>query len=122
MIYSGPAVLFYNGVPVLECQHVDLDVQTNNKSVHTMHKGRAGHSRGSKEIQLMVKNAVPLDGYEIDWISLANLQDEVELGLQTVVGKIYGMVGDVRDAKYTSSTEQPNELAITYSGIIVSET
>lgn len=121
MIYSGPATLLYNGVPVLQCSSVELSIDTGNKDVDTMHLGRAGHSRGPKKIMLSVKNAVPLAGYEIDWIGLANAQLEVPLGLQTTLNKVYGLIGDVRTARYGSGVDSANELSFEYHGKITDE-
>ncbi len=121
-LYSGPGVLLYNGTPVLQASSVELSVDTGNNDVVTLHLGRAGHSPGAKKIQLSVENAVPLEGYEIDWIGLANSQAEVQLGLQTVQGKIYGLTGDVRTARYRTGVDNANSLSMEYHGIIVSET
>lgn len=114
MLYSGPATLIYGGAPVLQCGSVELDFDSGNKDVDTMHLGRAGHSRGSKKYTLAVRSAVPLAGYEIDWIGLADDQLEVPLSLETVPGTIYNFVGDIRTAKYGSGTDAANELSFMY--------
>jgi hypothetical protein len=122
MIYSGPARLTYNGVDVLQSESVELSVDTGNKDVDTMHLGRAGHSRGSKKIMLSVKNAIPIEGFEIDWISLANEGLEVQLGLRIGLTKSYGFIGDIRTARLGSGVDGTNELSFEYHGKIVAET
>jgi hypothetical protein len=119
VVYSGPATLFYNSVPVLQAQSVRLKISTNNKSVHTLHLGRAGHSRGSKEIELTVDNAAPEEGLEVDWELLADAQEEVALGVR-FAGTTYECIGDLRDVDMGSSTDDANKVSFTYSAIIVS--
>lgn len=120
-VYSGPAVLTYNGVPVLQAESVELSIDTGNKDVDTMHLGRAGHSRGPTKAQLSVKNAVPMGGFEIDWIKLAELGAEVPLGLEIGLTKSYAFVGDIRSARLGSGVDNANELSFEYHAKIVAE-
>lgn len=120
MRYSGPGTVLYRGRAVLQASSAEFDVQTGNNSVVTLRLGRAGHSPGARAVSLSVSSAIPEAGLEVDWVGLANAQAEVQLGFR-IANKTYEMVGDVRDAKITTSTESPNAVSFSYSGIITSE-
>ena len=119
-VYSGPATLLYNSLPVLQAQSVSLKINPNNKSVHTLHLGRAGHSKGSQEIELSVDSAIPQAGFEVDWNGLARAQGEVVLGVR-IADKTYECTGDLRDVSIASGVDDVNKVSFSYSGIIVSE-
>lgn len=118
--YSGPGTVLYRGRPVLQASSAEFDVQTDNKDVVTLRLGRAGHSPGARKVSLQVSNAIPLAGFEVDWVGLANAQAEVQIGFR-VANKTYECTGDIRGAKVTTSTEQANAVSWEFHGIITSE-
>lgn len=119
--YSGPGFVLFRGRPVLQANTVSMDVQTDNKDVNTLLLGRAGHSAGSKKIQLSVNSAIPLGGLEFDWVGVANAQQEVSLAFK-LANKTYNCTGDVRSVKLDTSTEKANEVSFEFHGIIVNIT
>ena len=66
-VYSAPALILYNGQPVLQATRVDHTIDTGNKDVITMLLGRAGFTAGPLSATLSISNAVPADGPEFDW-------------------------------------------------------
>lgn len=79
-IYSAPGFVSYAGVPALQPNSVDFSIETDNKDVHTLLLGRAGHSAGSKSVKASVNSAIPQAGMEMDWVGIGNAQAEISLG------------------------------------------
>jgi hypothetical protein len=121
MAYSGPATVLYRSRPVLQATTSRFRIETGNNDVTTMALGRAGHSKGPKKVVMEVENAIPQGGFEIDWIGLANAQEEVPLGFK-IAGKTYECVGDIRGADVQSGTDGANRVSWEFHGRIVSET
>ena len=117
-LYSNPGFIDYEGVPALQPNSVDFNVETDNKDVNTLLLGRAGHSAGSKSVKMSVNSAVPLAGLEIDWVGIAYSQREVSLGFH-LAGKIYNCKGDIRTVKIGTSTDKANDVSFEFSGRIV---
>lgn len=117
--YSGPGFVSYQGRPVLQAKSVDVQIQSGNNDVDTLILGRAGHSKGSKKVQIQVDNAIPQAGPEIDWEGLAEAQEEIPLSF-TVAGKTRNCVGDIRDVTVKSSTDAANIISYTFHGRTVS--
>lgn len=120
-VYSGPGYVMWRGRPVLQANTVSMSVETDNKDVNTLILGRAGHSAGSKKVQMSVNSAVPASGLEFDWVAIANAQLEVPLAFK-LAGKTYNCTGDVRGVKLDTSTEKANEVSFEFHGKIVSTT
>ena len=120
-VYSGPGFVLWRGRPVLQANTVSMDVQTDNKDVNTLLLGRAGHSAGSKKIQISVGSAIPASGLEFDWVAIANAQLEVALSFR-LAGKTYNCTGDIRGVKLDTSTEKANEVSFEFHGKIVNVT
>jgi len=120
-VYSGPGFVLFRGRPVLQANTVSMDVQTDNKDVNTLLLGRAGHSAGSKKVQISVNSAIPQAGLEFDWVGVANAQQEVPLAFK-LANKTYNCTGDVRGVKLDTSTEKANEVSFEFHGIIVNIT
>ena len=117
-MYSAPAHILYDGVPVLQSSSVNFQIQTDNKDVLTLLLGRAGHSRGAKKCSVQVENAIPLAGYEIDWPAVAAAQAEIALSFK-IANKTYNCVGDVRDVDIRSGVDNANTMSFTFHGRIV---
>jgi len=117
-VYSAPGFIDYSGVPALQPNSVDFNIETDNKDVNTLLLGRAGHSAGSKSVKASVNSAIPAAGLEIDWVGIADAQQEVNLGFH-LAGKVYNCKGDVRSVKLGTSTDKANEVSFEFSGRIV---
>lgn len=117
-LYSAPGFIDYSGVPALQPNSVEFNIETDNKDVHTLLLGRAGHSAGSKSVKASVNSAIPAAGLEIDWVGIANAQQEVNLGFH-LAGKVYNCKGDVRSVKLGTSVDKANEVSFEFSGRIV---
>jgi hypothetical protein len=117
-IYSAPGFVDYAGVPALQPNSVDFSIETDNKDVHTLLLGRAGHSAGSKSVKASVNSAIPQAGMEIDWVGIGNAQAEISLGFH-LAGKVYNCRGDVRSVKLGTSVDKANEVSFEFSGRIV---
>lgn len=121
-IYSGPATLFYLGMPVLEADSIRLQLQTNNKGVFTR-KGYSGHTKGPKVHTLSVNNALPSTGPEVDWMAIAAAQNVVTLGVK-FANKTYTLEGQVSDCDYNDGGSQGEaiKLSFNFTGKLVSVT
>lgn len=112
--YSAPGFITYRGRPTLEATSITLDVDTGNKDVVTILKGRAGHTAGPLMATINVDSALPADGPEVDWFALAAAQEEVELGFK-IAGDTFRFSGDVRTVKIDSKAEgTPNSVSFTF--------
>lgn len=120
--YSGPATLFYLGLPVLEATKVTLKLATNNKTVNTLSKARAGHTAGPKVYTLSVSNALPSTGPDVDWELLASEQETITLGVR-FANKTYTLDGDLRDVTVESDAEgAANSIAFEFEGTMKART
>jgi hypothetical protein len=112
-LYSGPGYITYRGVPVLQSSLINVELDTANKDVDTMLLGRAGHSRGSKKFTITIENPIPKAGFEIDWMGLALVQGEVELGF-VLAGKTWNYIGDIRTSGLKSGVDTANSQTLSY--------
>lgn len=119
-VYSAPALILKDGVPVLQATRADITMDTGNKDVMTMLLGRAGFTAGPMSMSLSVSNAVPADGPEYNWFAIAAAQVEVPLAFK-MAGVTISMVGDLRNVKGSSQAEgTPNAIDFEYSATLVS--
>lgn len=118
-VYSAPALILYNGQPVLQATRVDHTIDTGNKDVITMLLGRAGFTAGPLSATLSISNAVPADGPEFDWYAIAAAQVEIALDFK-MGGRVVSMRGDIRSVKSSSQAEgTPNGIDFEYSATIL---
>lgn len=114
-VYSGPGLVLYNGVPVLQASSITYKVETDNKDVVTLALGRAGFSAGPKKVQVSVDNAIPASGMEYDWPAIAEAQQQVSLGF-VIAGVTRNATGDVRSVDVKTSTESANMVSFEFHG------
>lgn len=117
-VYSGPGIVLYQGVPVLQATSITYNVETDNKDVNTLSLGRAGFSAGPRKVQVSVDNAIPASGMELDWPAIAEAQAEVSLGF-VIAGVTRNATGDVRSVRVTTSTENANGVSFEFHGTSV---
>lgn len=117
--YSAPGAVFYRGRPALEATSITMDLDSGNKDVVTILKGRAGHTAGPLMATIAVDNALPSTGPEVDWIGLCAAQEEVALVFK-IAGDSYAFKGDVRTAKIDTKAEgTPNSVSFSYHATYV---
>lgn len=112
--YSGPGVIYYRGIPMLQSDSISFRFDSDNKDVNTLILGRSGHSAGAANVKVEVSQAIPLTGTERPWVQISAAQEEVPLSFKMANGT-YNMTGDVRDVTITSSVEAPNKVSFSYS-------
>lgn len=118
-VYSGPGEVWRGSTLLLECQSIQVQLATNNNTVKTMKKGRAGHTKGFNEYNITVASAVPAAGMEVDWDEVAErgLPETLRFKL---AGKWRTYKGDIRTVDTGSNTDQPNTVSFTMSAKRVS--
>lgn len=117
-LYSGPGLVLYNGVPVLQASSINYQVETDNKDVVTLALGRSGFSAGPKKVQVSVDNAIPAQtdgGMEYNWPAIAEAQQQVSLGF-VIAGVTRNATGDVRQVTVKTSTESANMVSFEFHG------
>lgn len=120
--YSGPATVYYLGLPVLEAKKVDLKFNANNKTVNTLSKGRAGHTAGPKVYELSVSNALPSTGPDVDWEELGAAQEVITLAVK-FADRTYTLDGDIRDVSMSSDAEGgANEVSFSFEATLKART
>lgn len=114
-VYSGPGIVLYQGVPVLQASNITYSVATDNKDVPTLALGVAGFSPGAKKVQFSVENAIPASGMELDWPAIAEAQQQVSLAF-VLAGVTRNAQGDVRDVSVKTSTDSANSVSFEFHG------
>lgn len=113
-VYSGPGQIYLGATPVLEAQMIDVSLATGNNTVKTLRKGRAGHSKGSREYTIKVDSAIPRSGVEVDWEAIAEAGEPIEIHV-VLAGKTRTYTGDIRDVSLSTNTDSPNKISWTMS-------
>jgi len=80
--YAGPATFVQNGRPFVEIEECSISRASHSTTVRTLALGTAGRTKGSPEYQIKCKSAVPLAGYENNWLDLIESQDIVTIGIR----------------------------------------
>lgn len=115
------AKLTLNGRPVLRAGEIDWSIKSNDQPIMTLDEGLAGFSDGAEEFDLTLKQAVPLSGYQIDWMGLARTHTTVRPGL-IHGGKSYQLEGRVMDASGSSKVNDASFVNVTIKAKIVAVT
>lgn len=120
--YVKPALVLYNGVPVLRATESDCEVRSNDNAVYELSNGLAGFSDGAEEMMINVQNSIPVGGIEIDWLSLARTHATIEIGFRvpTSPSRTYTARGRVMTASLRSSVNAAFALNMSFQGRIVS--
>lgn len=116
--YSKPAQLLLNDRPVLKIDETDATVTSRDNAVYTLESGLDGFSDGATEIDITLKQAIPLNGWQIDWVLLAathtTIRPSIKLG-----GKRYDCEGRVMTARFGSKVNDPNKVDVSIKAKIV---
>lgn len=65
--YEGKGKVFVQGRLQAEANSATVRSISNNQKVYTMHKGLAGKSDGPPEVEITLRQAVPIAGFETDF-------------------------------------------------------
>lgn len=109
--YSKPAVLLLGGVPVLKCDEKSMRVASNDQPVYTQENGLDGFSDGAAEVDITLKQAIPLSEFVIDWNYLAINHTTVRPTFQ-IAGKSYELEGRVMTADTGSAVNRANKVDV----------
>ncbi len=109
--YSKPIKLLLGGVPVLKCNEKRFSVKSNDQPVYTDENGLDGFSDGAAELDLTLKQAVPLNGYVIAWNVLSLNHTTVRPTIQ-IANKSYECEGRVMSADTGGAVNKANEVDV----------
>lgn len=112
------AKLTLNDRPVLYASESDWSIKSNDQAIYTLDEGLAGFSDGAHEFDLTLKQAVPLSGYQIDWMGLCRTHTTIRPGL-IHAGKTYKLEGRVMEASSGSKVNEPSMVNVTIKAKIV---
>lgn len=119
--YSKPAQLLLNDRPVLKIDETDATVTSRDNAVYTLESGLDGFSDGAAEIDISLKQAIPLNGWIIDWPVLAashtTIRPSIKLG-----GRRYDCEGRVMTARFSSKVNDANKVDVSIKAKIISVT
>lgn len=110
--FSKPAQLLLNERPVLKCEEANASVKSGDSPVYTLEDGLAGFSDGAHEMEITLKQAIPQDGLQIDWIGLAVSHQTVR-PKYVVGGRYYSCEGRVTSAAPSSKVNTANMVDVT---------
>lgn len=112
------AKLTLNDRPVLRTSEADWSIKSNDQAIYTLDEGLTGFSDGAEEFDLTLKQAVPLSGYQIDWLGLCRTHTTIRPGL-IYAGKTYKLEGRVMEASGSSKVNEPSMINVTIKAKIV---
>jgi hypothetical protein len=113
--YAGPGVIYYNGSVLAEAQSIRVRFISNNNRVRTMKRGLAGRSRGPRETEVSVSNAVPQEGIERDYINDLLADRSVRLGFK-VANRTVQSDGWTDGADWEAGTDTPQSFSFDFVG------
>lgn len=116
--YSKPIVVLMGGRPVLKCNEKSFDVRSNDQPVYTQENGLDGFTDGATELDLTLKQAIPLSGYVIDWNYLMIAHATIRPTIQ-IANKSYECEGRVMNARTGGAVSRSNEVDVTIKARIV---
>ncbi len=110
--YEGPGTIQMDSSTLAEAQSVRVRVASNNNRVRTLRKGLAGRSKGPRETEITVANAVPAAGLEQEFIQKMVVDADVEVVI--VFGaKRYQYRGWIDDVSHNNDTDSAASLEYT---------
>jgi hypothetical protein len=113
--YSGPPQLTLDGIPVLEIEDIKVTIKTNDNEVVTLVGGLQGFSNGANVQEINFSSAIPLAGFEIDYMELARLKRTKTWGVK-IAGKVIKVRGRFMDVEVAISPNAPNKLSGSFKG------
>lgn len=113
--------LLLNNRPVLKAGEVDWTIRSNDQAMYTLDEGLAGFSNGAEEIDIQLRQAIPLSGYQIDWPGLVRTHTTIR---PTIIraGKTYELEGRVMEASDSSKVNDGAFVSVTIKARIVAVT
>lgn len=115
-LFSGPGYVRVNGNTVTLSTQIKIDLATNNQGVDTMLEGYAGHSKGSKVYTVEVENPVPAEGFEVDWLGIAEAQEEVDVDFVLPGVVDFGFQGEIDSAGLETATNKAANATMKFTG------
>lgn len=115
-LFSGPGFVRANGKNVTLSTMIEIDLATNNQPVDTMMEGYAGHAKGSKIYDIKVENPVPVEGFEVDWIGIAEEQEELDLDFVLPGVVDFGFQGMIDTSSLSLKTNTAASQSMAFKG------
>lgn len=116
--YSKPIKVLLGGVPVLKCNDKSFEVKSNDQPVYTDENGLDGFSDGATEVDITLKQAIPLNGYVIDWNALMINHTTIRPAVQ-IANKSYELEGRVMSARTGGAVNKANEVDVSLKARVV---
>jgi hypothetical protein len=116
---SGVFELFVDGVPTSYVTEVEEEVMSEDKPVKTLRLGLAGYSNGAESVRVTFKNAIPQAGREIDFRQYVRTHRTVKVAVRGGSSTLTGE-GRIMTVRGRSSTDNPNEMDVTFEGRLLS--
>lgn len=121
MEFSKPGYIVVGTTPLMYAESVTMNANSDDKKVNTLLQGMTGFSDGAQFVEIDVKNAIPLSGYEYDatFITLSHATQTLSFN---VAGVSTTVVGRMMNATTETTTEAPNSLAFKFVGRVSART
>jgi hypothetical protein len=102
--YEGPGTIQMDSSTLAEATSVRVRGASNNSRVRTLRRGLAGRSKGPREFEITVANAIPVAGMEQDFIQ--KMIDDADVSIVVVTGgKRYQYDGWIDDISTNNDTD-----------------
>ncbi|MEQ8721040.1 MAG: hypothetical protein RID81_07170 [Sandaracinaceae bacterium] len=103
--YEGPGEVYFDGRLMGEANRVRFRLQSNNNPVHNFRKGLAGRSKGPRQSELTVEQAIPKAGMQADFVG--KCKDDENVRIVVVVGrKRYTFDGWIDDCEVSQGVQE----------------
>lgn len=113
--------LTLNGRPVLKVNEAGVTVRSGDSPILTLDEGLAGFADGAEEMDLTLRQAVPIGGYQIDWMGLARTHTTIRPGVIRA-GKSWQLEGRVMEASDASKVGEGAYVNVTIKARIIGVT
>lgn len=104
--YEGPGTIIFQNSLLVEAMNLRVQLASNNNRVRTMRKGFSGRSKGPREAEISVSNAVPQAGLEHEYLQLVVEDADVQVVI-VFGGKRYQYDGYIDTVNTSQDTESP---------------
>jgi hypothetical protein len=113
--YEGKGVIQLNGRTLAEATKISVTVKSQDNPVVTMIKGFTGFSDGPGMTEATIENAVPIKGYEFDFVEAVRTKATVKLVTMSG-GRRHQTEGRIGESSWSNQTDSTTLISASFTG------
>ena len=113
--YEGKGIIQLNGRTLAEATKISVTVKSQDSLVVTMIKGATGFSDGPGITEASIESAVPLKGYEADFVEAVRSKQTVKLVTMSG-GRRHQTEGRITESSWSNQVDSPTLLTASFQG------